>query len=304
MSKAVKMTKEEFRTLQLLELDLIVELDRVCRKHDIKYCITCGTLLGAVRHKGYIPWDDDADVAMLREEYEKFKKVANELNPDICYFHDHSVDPEYLWGYGKLRRVGTTFVRVGQEHMKGQTGVCIDIFPLDDAPMNLPGQMLQDFYCFCLRKILWARVGKINSRGFSRMVYNVISHIPVEWVYARVNAMIKCSKNSKPNRVRTLLFPSFGKLYLKNPASVRYGMPKKWFTDRSEFEFEGYKFYGTKDYDRFLKYVYDDYMTIPPKNKRQPHALVSSFHFTDPISGALTKEEHNERDNISGGKIE
>lgn len=108
--------------MQLLELDMLEELDRVCRKYDIKYCITYGTLLGAVRHKGFIPWDDDSDIAMLREEYEKFRKVAHEMDPSICYFQDHFNDPEYLWQYGKLRRTGTTFVRAGQEHMKGKMG--------------------------------------------------------------------------------------------------------------------------------------------------------------------------------------
>ena len=73
----------------MLELDLLIEFDRVCRKHGIKYCITCGTLLGAVRHKGYIPWDDDSDIAMLREEYEKFRAVADEMDASVCYFQDH-----------------------------------------------------------------------------------------------------------------------------------------------------------------------------------------------------------------------
>lgn len=291
MGKAKEMTREEFRTMQLLELDMLVELDRVCRAHEIKYCITCGTLLGAIRHKGYIPWDDDADIAMLREDYEKFKRVSNELNPKICFFQDHSTDNEYLWGYGKLRRTGTSFIRVGQEHMKGQTGVFIDIFPLDDIPMSIAGQMAQDFRCFCLRKILWARVGKLNSKGIVKLIYQLLSLIPIEFVYSKVEPMMRVSNNATPNRVRTLLFPSFGKLYLKNPASVRYGMPKKWFINRSEYEFEGHKFYGTEEYDNFLKYVYNDYMTLPPENKRAPHAAVSSFCFCDPIENGKGDSE-------------
>ena len=93
--------------------------------------------------------------------------------------------------------------------------------------------------------------------------------------------MASRSNNSTPNRVRTLLFPAFGKFYMKNahPAKIRYGMPKSWFLDRAEYDFEGHKFYGTKDYDAFLKYLYNDYMTLPPKEKRPPHAPVSSFNF-------------------------
>ena len=83
--------------MQLLQLDMLVELDRVCRENNINYTIFGGTLLGAVRHKGYIPWDDDADVAMLREDYDKFKKITDQLNSEICYFQDHDTDPEYRW---------------------------------------------------------------------------------------------------------------------------------------------------------------------------------------------------------------
>lgn len=278
MAKAVQMTQEELRTMQLLELDMLVEFDRVCRKHNIGYCIAFGTLLGAVRHKGFIPWDDDADIIMLREEYEKFKLVEDEMDHEICYFQDHSNDPEYLWGYGKLRRTGTSFVRLGQEHMKGKTGLFIDIFPQDDIPLNIPGMMLQNFYCFCLRKILWSRVGKVSEKGFMKAWYGLISHIPVGWVYARVNKMTVKSRNNTPNRVRTLLFPPHGRLYPK-PLAIKYGMPKEWFLEREEYEFEGHRFFGVKDYDAYLKYLYNDYMTLPPEEKRRQNSPVSSFDF-------------------------
>lgn len=260
----------DFRKMQLLQLDMVLELDRVCRKHDIKYVLTCGSLLGAVRHKGYIPWDDDADIGMLREEYEKFRKVAHELDPTICYFQDHENDPDYLWEYGKLRRIGTSYIRAGQEHLKGKTGVFIDIFPMDDIPKKVIGQVIQDFYCFFLRKVLWARVGKKTEKGFLKIWYVILSQIPVNWVYRRVNSMTARSKNINPNRVRILLFTSFGKLNYKHPLSERYGMPKKWFLDREEYTFEGHQLYGSRDYDGFLKYMYGDYMKLPPEEERKP----------------------------------
>lgn len=281
MGEVKELNPKEFRTMQLLELDMLVEFDRVCRENNINYCIACGTLLGAVRHKGYIPWDDDADIVMLREDYEKFRKISDKLNNEICYFQDHNNDPDYLWQYAKLRRTGTSFVRAGQEHMKGKTGVFVDIFVLDDIPNNVLGMKIQDFWCFCLRKILWSRVGKVNEKGILKLWYKIISIISVDWVYKQVGKMAAKSNNDTPNRVRTLLFPSFGKLYMKNthPASIRYGMPKQWFLERAEYEFEGYKLYGIKEYDAFLKYMYNDYMTLPPENKRIPHAPVSSFDF-------------------------
>lgn len=277
----VKVIKgEEFRRMQLLQVDMLRELDRVCRRHNIIYTISCGSLLGAVRHHGYIPWDDDADICMLREEYEKFKKVASELDPKICYFQDHTTDPNYLWEYGKLRRTGTKFVRVGQEHIHCKTGVSIDVFPLDDVPKSVFGQMLQDFDCFCLRKILYARVAAVSGKGLWKYWYRFIRLIPENYVHNRVAGYAKRSRDDSPNRVRLLLFTSFGKLYVKdNPLKTRYSMPKKWFLDRSEYDFEGLKLYGTKDYDAFLTYMYRDYMTLPPEDKIDPHAPVSSYEF-------------------------
>lgn len=293
MAKARELTPKEFRIMQLLELDMLVEFDRVCRENNIKYCIACGTLLGAVRHKGYIPWDDDADIVMLRQDYEKFRKISNKLNSDICYFQDHYNDPDYLWEYGKLRRVGTSYVRAGQEHMKGKTGVFVDIFPLDDIPKNTIGQVLNDFLCFFLRKVLYARVGAVNSTGIDKFIYKCLNNISVNWVYKRVESIAGRSSNTNDNRVRLLLFTSFGKLYKKNPIKERYGMPKKWFLERAEYEFEGHKFYGIKDYDSFLKYMYGNYMELPPVDKRQQHAPVSSFNFdveSESVSSFLQDE--------------
>ena len=134
MSHVKEIPPQELRKMQLLQFDMLVEMDRVCRANGIPYTISNGTLLGAIRHKGYIPWDDDADTMMLRQDYEKFKQCADQLNPDICFFQDHSTDPEYRWGYGKLRRTGTEYIRAGQEHMKNKTGLFIDVFPMHGFP--------------------------------------------------------------------------------------------------------------------------------------------------------------------------
>lgn len=266
---AVTLSDEQLRKMQLLQLDMMVELDRICRKHDIKYCITYGTMIGAVRHKGYIPWDDDADISMLREEYEKFKSVADQLDPSICYFQDHTTDPGYRWGYGKLRRTGTTFVRLGQEHLRCKTGVFIDIFPLDDVPNGRLAQLLHTAYCDLLRKILWSEVGKYSAKGLEQLWYRILAHIPVKIVFSQLKRMSAISRNSSSNHVRTLTFPLFRKHDLK----------KEWLLDRSEYEFEGRLFFGPTDYDAYLKSQYGDYMTLPPENERKGHAPVSSFYF-------------------------
>ena len=85
----IQLTNEQLKKLQGIQLDMLVEIKRICEKHDIKYSLIGGTLLGAIRHKGYIPWDDDADVGMLREDYERFRKIAEEeLDSEKYYFQD------------------------------------------------------------------------------------------------------------------------------------------------------------------------------------------------------------------------
>ncbi|EKC70814.1 LicD-like protein, partial [human gut metagenome] len=133
----IELDKKTLRNLQLTELELLEEVDRICKKCNIHYNIIAGTLLGAVRHGGFIPWDDDADVALLRSEYEKFRKACEtELDTTRFYFQDHENTPGYRWGYGKLRRKDTVFLREHQEHMPYEQGVFIDIFPLDYVPEN------------------------------------------------------------------------------------------------------------------------------------------------------------------------
>ena len=112
------LTNNELKALHLIELELMEEVDRICRKNNIIYGIDGGTLLGAVRHGGFIPWDDDADVIMNRKEYDKFVSIlSNELDQNKFYFQDINQTKGYRWGYGKLRRKNTEFVRLNQEYM-------------------------------------------------------------------------------------------------------------------------------------------------------------------------------------------
>lgn len=279
MEKIKELSPEQFRKMQLTELDMLVEFDRVCRNNHINYVLFGGSLLGAVRHKGYIPWDDDADIGMLREDYEKFKLHAKEMNSNICYFQDNTTDPYYRWGYGKLRRTDSIYVRVGQEHLKCKTGIFVDVFPMDDVPKSVIGQIVQDRICYCLRKILWSEVAKNNTKGLWKIWFTLLSMIPVSVPYGILKIYTGKSKNTSLNRVRTLMFPATGTLYKKNPIKERYSMPKSWFTNRKEYEFEGKRFYGSKDYDVVLEYIYGDYMKLPPEDKREQHSPFSIIKF-------------------------
>ena len=133
----IRFSNEELKKIHKIQLAMLVELDRICRKYDIKYIISGGTLLGAVRANSFIPWDDDIDVRMERNEYERFCMVCeNELDKENFFFQNHKTDSEYPWYYGKLRYKHSRYVREGQEHLKMNDGIFMDILPSDGLPEN------------------------------------------------------------------------------------------------------------------------------------------------------------------------
>ena len=178
----VELDRKNLRRLQMIELEMLLEVDRICRKHHIPYNIIGGTLLGSVRHRGFIPWDDDADLAMMRKDYMKFRKICRkELDNSKYYFQDAEVTDGYRWSYGKLRRKDTLFLREYQEHMPYEQGVFIDIFPVDHVPDAYLPRAVYNFMCFCVRKILWSEVGKYQEQNMlKRKIYQLLSRIPAK----------------------------------------------------------------------------------------------------------------------------
>ncbi|GFI01229.1 hypothetical protein IMSAGC005_00051 [Lachnospiraceae bacterium] len=266
----LELSQEQLRKLQMIELELLQEIDRICRKHNIHYNIIAGTLLGAVRHGGFIPWDDDADVALLRPEYEKFCKVCElELDKERFYFQDHKNTSGYRWGYGKLRRKNTVFLREYQEHMPYEQGVFIDIFPLDYAPNNYYVRCFHNFKCFIYRKFFWSEVGKAaDKKKFMRGIYRMMSKVPEIKLKSSFNRFVKKSNKKRTNWVRILTFPTPNK---------KYGYLVKWYEESSDIVFEGVAFSGIKDYDAYLSFKFGNYMELPPKENRKVHP-VSDIH--------------------------
>ena len=267
------LTDDELKQAQRIMLELMVEFDEFCNKNHIKYVITGGTLLGAVRHQGFIPWDDDADVAMTRNEYEKLKSKASELSSDTIFFQDHDTDNRYLWGYGKLRRPGTKMVRYGQEFLAGETGVCVDVFPMDDIPKYRFFQKANYLFWTIMRKIIWSRVGKRDSNNpcILNVLYSIISVIPVDFVYFIVGLVMPGTYKEKKRLVHPWARPLWNR---DNPNKVkrdfRYGMKKEWFLNRKRYSFEGIELWGSKDADGFLRYCYGDYWRLPPDEMQKP----------------------------------
>lgn len=262
----VHLTDTQLRKLQLIELELLQEVDRICKKCHIRYNIIAGTMLGAVRHGGFIPWDDDADVALLRPEYEKFRKACRtELDASRFYFQDHRNTLGYRWGYGKLRRKNTLFLREHQEHLPYEQGVFIDIFPLDYVPDNYCRRCGHNFVCFLYRKFFWSEVGKVADESLVlRRLYGIMSKIPEKRLKSSFNRFIKKSDRKKTDWVRILTFPTPNKAY---------GYRAEWYKNSAPIEFEGATFMGIKNYDAYLSFKFGEYMELPQEGQRKAHPV-------------------------------
>ncbi len=269
----MELSREELRKLQLVEYELICEVDRICKKNKIQYTLYAGTLLGAVRHQGFIPWDDDADIAFLPEEYEKFFEACKrDLNTEKFFLQDYRTDKYYRWGYAKLRRNDSAFIREGQEHMKYHNGICIDLFTLYPVPDN---KLLRSLYFgafFLIRKTLYSEAGKVSSPNhFLRLIYRLLALIPKEVVFKIANSIV-CHK---PTKWLNLLF-------IMSPASKK-GVPRSCMSGYIPMQFEGRQFQAMTGFDEMLTIAYGDYMTPPPESERYSHNPASKIVFPKDI---------------------
>lgn len=267
----LKLKDEHLKKLQKEMLSLLIEVDRICNKYNIKYVLSYGTLIGAVRHKGFIPWDDDVDIEMFREDYERFCEVCKyELDDTKFFLQNQKTDENYNWVYGKLKLKNTSFIRSGQEHLKQKDGIFIDIFPLDKISHNRYKQKFSMLMCKMCRKILWAIVGKERADSkIGRTIYKVLSFIPQTLIMLLFNYFSKLDNNKE-----TQLLVSHN--YLSG-----YIFKYEWYVEIIEVEFEGYTFFAPKGYDEILSSIYGKYMELPPKEKRQGNSYASYIMFSD-----------------------
>lgn len=254
-NQALTLSPDELRRLQSTQLELLVEFDRICRKYEIRYILDSGTLLGAVRYKGFIPWDDDLDVGMLRSDYERFCKVCEqEMDKTRFFWQTHETDPGYRWGYGKLLRKNTTFVRQNQEHLTMRQHIFMDVFPYDGVPDNTILRTLHEWSCFILQKLCWSVVGKYHaSNPALRLFYGLLSRIPIKAVQKGFRRLASVCDEKDHQWVRVLAYNYFKRI------------SKDYYTEVQQLVFENQMFLAPKDWAGWLTGVYgSDYMTPPP----------------------------------------
>lgn len=266
------MPTEDLRKMQLIELELLLQVDQICRENHIKYSLAAGTLLGAVRHKGFIPWDDDLDVFMKREEFEKFEKIcASQMDSSRYFLQTWKSDPGYRWGYAKIRRIGTEYLRAGQEAIKCVSGVSIDIFILDNMPDNhLISGIYQIMRRVCI-KTLWSVVGVTEDKNpVKRFLYRGIRHIPKSVPLGIMEWMAEKSNKRKSSQIYCMSF------YRPLPFNAKkkwyeQGFQTSWFENVIEVEFEGFLFFAGKNYMKYLEHTYVNMWKYPPKEERWIH---------------------------------
>ena len=257
-------TQENHRLHQQALHKLLVEFDRVCRLLDIPYVLFAGTLLGAVRHQGFIPWDDDLDVMMLRADYDRFLSAA----PTVLHTDDFYLQGEFSahWPmfFSKLRLNNTTCLE--KFHPKDEAmhqGIYMDIFPCDNAAPTALGRRMQFLASkVIITKALDARGYDTDSRG-KKIAMALCRLLPTK-------PFLRLAKRGRADSTKVHSFFAAARRYDKNVYS------RDWFTRRTEGVFEGGTYPIPADYDGMLTTLYGDYRTLPPPEERvcKQHALL------------------------------
>lgn len=250
-------------------LRLLQEFDRVCKQLNIPYVLFAGTLLGAVRHEGFIPWDDDLDVLMLREDYNRLLAEApGVLNTDTFFLQKEFSDHWPLF-FSKLRLNGTTCLeKFHPKDSQMHQGIYIDIFPCDNARRTKIGRRMQ----FAASKVVIAKA--LDRRGYdtdstSKKVMMALCRLLPQKPFLRAVQRGRAEEDV----VHTFL--AGARKYDKNV------IPRRFLTQRCEVTFEGGSYPAPADYDACLRMLYGDYMQLPPPEERvckQHSILIDTEH--------------------------
>ena len=253
---------EIMRRVQLIELEMLKEVDRICRKHNIRYGLLAGTLLGAVRHKGFIPWDDDIDICMLYEDYKRFIEIApKELDSEKYFLRTQETDEDCNLTFIQIKRNNTIFMKEGRGKYNTHNGIFIEIFPLFNGSKFILFNKLVKTLCAFFKTMTWAHMGAETERNrIKRWYYKQLARVSNKKSYFWFLKLATIVKKESNN----LLY-----LYaIRSPYCKAY-TKRSSHEDLIEIEFEGHMFLASRNYDEFLRYAYsDEYMRYPSLTSR------------------------------------
>lgn len=270
------MEQELLRKVQLVQLEIAKEIKRVCEENDIRYFLTDGSFLGAVRHGGFIPWDDDMDMGMLRSDYEKFCRIApSKLKPEYC-LQTWYTEPNYGLPFGKVLKRNTIYMENKKSARLQENGFYVDIFPFDYVPEHpekrreLASKLLGIYRMKLMKcgykpwmeneKIIWKkRIGYLYYQlGAALVSQEHLAHAYDILAVAEQDSTLVCEQYAGENPVyfdRTL------------------------FEELADYTFEGVTLKGPKRYDEYLSAQYGDYMQLPPEDQRENRHQIVQVDF-------------------------
>lgn len=249
-------------------LDVLMVIDKMCAEHGLRYYLVDGSLIGAVREHGFIPWDDDMDICMPREDYEKLIAHSKEWLPKPYEFVCYENDPKYPLHFGKVQDASTTLIE--RPHLYYLGGVYVDVFPIDGAPEGKLAQRLYDWKYKYLKKVLYFLFRDPYRHG----------HGPSCWIpllarkcYTQPEIQAKIKRHMMKYDLKTSRLAAVN----HNDGLGSMVDKEKVLGEPTPIEFEGKQVMGMKDNHAYLSQLFGDYMTPPPPEKRHQH----NFHFMD-----------------------
>ena len=268
------------RDIQLTELDILLEFDRLCKKFEIKYQLFAGTLLGCIRHNGFIPWDDDIDVCMIRDEYNRFLDIATDELDSKYFLQTFATDKNFIKQLCRIRKINSLCLQSATQYHKMHHGIPISITPLDNIkPNTILGELHRSLYQLSIiifRKLNYSRsldfcLSQKNPvvKTISLLLHNISKIIPKRTT-DQLQEKIACLFNNQETEYVT---------HLTNGASRKkyfaFMMKREEFYDVISGNFEGYEFPIPRSYHQLLTNIYGDYMKPPPVEEQKPkHGIV------------------------------
>ncbi len=258
--------------LKQIQLDIMKYFDSFCKNNGLKYSLAGGSLIGAVRHDGYIPWDDDIDVIMLRGDYDKMLEIFNNSKSDYKVFTPQNCD-YYCLPYAKIANIKTVLQENSSAFSGRDFGINIDIFPVDNLP-NDDGE-IESFYKKIrkLRDIHDVKMIKISrSRSVIRNLMLILFKIGAvcfnkHKIAQKISYAITAYKDNVPSKRACLLG-----MYAR-----REILPADVFENTVPHKFEDTRFEIFEKYDKYLTSLYGDYMKLPPKDKQVSHHSFKAY---------------------------
>ena len=256
---------EEYKELIL---QVLLKVDRICRDNNLRYSLFYGTLLGAVRHHGYIPWDDDIDIAMPLEDYDELARIIQTGDYGINFIRPEE-SKDTCFAFGKVCDIRTVIHESNIEDIDGY-GAYIDIFPFVKIPTEGKWNNYKKWKTY-RRLTSYSKLKKYRrTESFVQNIGRFIEFTIGKFINPRSLALRSMKDQREANQ-----------FVIDNNADYGYGViwhpkrfPKDMFDNQQEVMFEGHKLFGTSDYDTVLKTEFGDYMQLPPEDKRIPHHYI------------------------------